>query len=67
VLALTLARRLPVLSTGVLADASPVRRATLAAGGVLERIDTVLRHWPVAGLSLLVLALLFGALMATSR
>ena len=67
VLALMLARRLPVRSTRGLADASPARRATLAAGGVLERIDTVLRHWPVAGLSMLVLALLFGALMATSR
>jgi hypothetical protein len=44
-----------------------LRRATLAAGGVLERIDTALRHWPVAGLSLLVLALLFGVLMATGR
>jgi len=39
----------------------------LAAGGVLERIDTVLRRWPVAGLSMLVLALLFGVLMATGR
>jgi formate hydrogenlyase subunit 3/multisubunit Na+/H+ antiporter MnhD subunit len=67
VLALTLARRLPALPTGLLADANPARRATLAAGGVLERIDTVLRRWPVAGLSMLVLALLFGVLMATGR
>jgi hypothetical protein len=67
VLALTFARRVPVLSTAVLADTSPARRATLAAGGVLERIDTVLRRWPVAGLSMLVLALLFGVLMATGR
>ena len=67
VLALTLARRLPAPPAGLLADASPVRRATLAAGGILERIDTVLRRWPVAGLSMLVLALLFGALMRMSR
>ena len=32
-----------------------------------QRIETVLRCWPVAGLSLLVLALLFGVLMATSQ
>jgi hypothetical protein len=67
VLALTLARRLPALPTGLLADANPARRAMLAAGGVLERIDTVLRRWPVAGLSMLVLALLFGVLMGISR
>ena len=47
----------------MLAIARLPRRALLAAGGVLERIDTTLRYWPVAGLSLLVTALLFGLAM----
>jgi hypothetical protein len=38
----------------------------LALGAVLERIDLGLRQWSVAGLSLLVLSLLFGVLMRTS-
>jgi len=63
VLALTLARHLPELPAGLLAVASPGRRAMLAIGAVLERIDLGLRQWPVAGLSLLVLSLLFGFLM----
>jgi NADH:ubiquinone oxidoreductase subunit 5 (subunit L)/multisubunit Na+/H+ antiporter MnhA subunit len=41
----------------------PARRATLAVGGVVERTDGLLRQWPAAGLSLLALALLFGAAM----
>jgi hypothetical protein len=41
----------------------PARRATLALGGVVERTDELLRQWPAAGLSLLALALLFGAAM----
>jgi NADH:ubiquinone oxidoreductase subunit 5 (subunit L)/multisubunit Na+/H+ antiporter MnhA subunit len=63
VLALTLARRLPGLPAGMLAFANPARRAMLAIGGVLERIDTILRQWAVAGLSLLILALVFGMTM----
>jgi hypothetical protein len=42
----------------------PVRRGALAVGGLFVRVDNVLRRWPVAGLSLLILALLFGAAMA---
>jgi formate hydrogenlyase subunit 3/multisubunit Na+/H+ antiporter MnhD subunit len=60
VLALTLARHPPWRLTGVLAAARVPRRALLAVGGMLERIDTTLRYWPVAGLSLLVTAILFG-------
>jgi multicomponent Na+:H+ antiporter subunit D len=63
VLALTLARQLPRLPASVLAVAGPARRLMLAIGAILERIDTALRQWPVAGLSLLVLALLFGVAM----
>jgi multicomponent Na+:H+ antiporter subunit D len=68
-LALGLGRQLPSLPVGaaVIAIGSPVRRLTLAAGAVLERTDAVLRRWPVAGLSLLVLALLFVGLMAAGR
>ena len=40
---------------------SPVRGATVAAGGMLERADGVLRRWPVAGLSLLTLVIVFIA------
>ncbi len=55
-------RRFP--SRDVLAAAiGPGRRAVLAASGVIERADTALRHWPVAALSLLLLAILFGAAM----
>jgi len=63
VLAIGLATRLPHMQLGDGALASPVRGATVAAGGVLERIDGVLRQWQVAGLSLLVLVILFGAAM----
>ncbi len=45
----------------------PARRSALAVGTMLERVDGVLRQWPAAGLSLLVLAILFGAAMLASR
>jgi multicomponent Na+:H+ antiporter subunit D len=35
-------------------------------GGVVERTDLVLRHWPVAGLLLLVLLILFNAAILTA-
>ena len=38
-------------------------RATVAAGGMLEGADGVLRRWPVAGLSLLMLVIVFIAAM----
>jgi multicomponent Na+:H+ antiporter subunit D len=68
-LALGVGRRLPGLPVGaaVIAIGSPVRRAMLAVGAVLERTDDVLRRWPVAGLSLLTLALLFAGLMEAAR
>ena len=69
VLALCLARYLPSLPAidALIGFASPVRRATLAVGAMVERADGALRQWSVAGISLLVLALLFGAAMAASR
>jgi formate hydrogenlyase subunit 3/multisubunit Na+/H+ antiporter MnhD subunit len=39
------------------------RRAGLALGGMVERIDAMLRQWPAAGLALLVLILFFGMAM----
>ncbi len=65
VVALALGRQLPAYASAgsLLAVASPLRRATVAIGGLFERGDAALRRWPVAGLSLLLLALLFGAAM----
>ena len=42
---------------------SPVRTGAVAVAGVIERADDVLRRWPVAGLSLLVLVIAFVAAM----
>jgi formate hydrogenlyase subunit 3/multisubunit Na+/H+ antiporter MnhD subunit len=39
------------------------RRVALALAGMVERIDAMLRQWPAAGLSLLVLILFFGMAM----
>jgi len=41
----------------------PARRAALALGRGLEHVDRMLRQWAVAGLTLLLLAILFGAAM----
>lgn len=41
----------------------PVRTAALAVGAVFERVDAVLRQWAAAGLSLLLLLILFGTAM----
>jgi multicomponent Na+:H+ antiporter subunit D len=62
-LALGLGQRLPPVAVGDVAVASLVRRATVAAGGMFERADGVLRRWPVAGLSLLVLVIGFVVAM----
>lgn len=40
-----------------------VRRAAVAVAGIVERADFALRLWPVAGLSLLALAIAFGVAM----
>src|SRR5215475_12521067 len=53
VLALGLGQRLPPVAVGDVTLASVVRRTTVAAGGMFEQADDVLRRWPVAGLSLL--------------
>ncbi|HEY6363687.1 MAG TPA: hypothetical protein VI585_02730, partial [Candidatus Binatia bacterium] len=59
VLALGLGQRLPPVAVGDVTLARVIRRTTVAAGGMLEQADGVLRRWPVAGLSLLVLVIMF--------
>jgi multicomponent Na+:H+ antiporter subunit D len=44
----------------------PVRRAGLALSNLVEECDNVLRQWPTACISLLMLAALFGASMLLS-
>ncbi len=57
--------RLPSVPGGdiALAIVGPARGVAVALGRRLERADDVLRQWPAAGLSLLALAVLFGAAM----
>jgi NADH:ubiquinone oxidoreductase subunit 5 (subunit L)/multisubunit Na+/H+ antiporter MnhA subunit len=45
----------------------PARRAALAVGSTIERVDGTLRQWPAAGLSLLMVAILLGAAMLAAR
>lgn len=68
-LAVGLGHRLPPVPVGnaVIAIVRPARRATVAVGGMLARADGVLRQWPVAGLSLLALAIAFGAAIVAGR
>jgi multicomponent Na+:H+ antiporter subunit A len=56
--------RLPRVPEGDIAVAIDAAvRAAAGWGERLERVDGVLRQWPVAGLTLLVLVILFGATM----
>jgi hypothetical protein len=45
----------------------PARPTALAASRILERVDGMLRQWVAGGLSILVLAILFGAAMLSAR
>ena len=71
VLAFGLARigdRLPRVPEGdVVVVLDCVSRASVGWGAAVERTDAVLRRWPVAGLSLLVLAIVLGAAMLAAR
>ena len=64
-LAVVLARagdRLPRIPEGDIAVAiDAAARSAVAWSGRLERVDGVLRQWPAAGLSLLLLAIALGA------
>ena len=46
---------------------SSVRRGALVLSGTIERLDGALRQWPVAGISLLVIAILLGAAMQAAQ
>jgi hypothetical protein len=46
---------------------SAARCAALVLCSGIERIDGVLRQWPVAGLCMLVLAIAFAAAMLAAR
>jgi multicomponent Na+:H+ antiporter subunit D len=45
----------------------PVRCTALVLGRMIERVDGTFRQWPASGLSLLVVAILFGAAMLAER
>ena len=65
VLAAGLARRLPPVPVGdaVLAALRPARRATVVVGGILALADGVLRQWPIAAMSLMLVAAALGVAM----
>jgi formate hydrogenlyase subunit 3/multisubunit Na+/H+ antiporter MnhD subunit len=67
--AFALGLRLPPLPVGesVASMLRPLRRMTVAAGDVVVRADGALRHWPIATLALLILAIALSAAIATAR
>jgi formate hydrogenlyase subunit 3/multisubunit Na+/H+ antiporter MnhD subunit len=60
--------RLPSVPEGdIVVVGEAVVRASVALGAALERAETVLKRWPAACLSLLVVAIILGALMLAGR
>jgi len=60
--------RLPSVPEGdIVVVGEAVVRASVALGTALERAETVLKRWPAACLSLLVVAIILGALMLAGR
>jgi formate hydrogenlyase subunit 3/multisubunit Na+/H+ antiporter MnhD subunit len=61
--ACALGLRLPPLPVGesIAAMLRPLRRLTVSAGGLVVRADGALRHWPIASLALLLLAIVLAA------
>jgi hypothetical protein len=47
--------------------ASPARRVALVVSASVEQIDGTLRQWPMAGISILALALSLGAAILVNR
>ncbi len=45
----------------------PARRTALALGRLIERLDGMLRQWPVATVSLLLVAIFLGAALMAAR
>jgi hypothetical protein len=59
---------LPDLPEGdIVVAGESAARATVSWGAALERADKILRRWPVACLSLIVVAIILGALMLAGR
>ena len=46
---------------------SPARRVVVAVGRGIERVDGALRHWPAAGLFVVILTILFGVATVVMR
>ena len=67
--ACALGLRLPPLPFGesIASMLRPLRRMTVAAGGLVVRADGALRHWPVASLALLMLAIALAATIAAAN
>jgi len=59
--------RLARVGNSLLGTLGSARRIALALGGAVESIDSLLRQWPAAGMSLLMLVLLLGAAMLEGR
>jgi multicomponent Na+:H+ antiporter subunit D len=51
----------------VVAIVAPLRRVTLALGRMIVRVDGILREWPAATVSLVILAILFGMALLAAR
>jgi formate hydrogenlyase subunit 3/multisubunit Na+/H+ antiporter MnhD subunit len=64
-LAAALAERLPTWCDGAAVRA--LRRTTVAPAMAFARLDDALRRWPVAGFSLLAIAIAFGVAMIAGR
>jgi formate hydrogenlyase subunit 3/multisubunit Na+/H+ antiporter MnhD subunit len=59
---------LPDLPAGdIVVVVEGVARRTMPLGAALERVDRLLRRWPMACFSLLMVAIILGALMLTAR
>jgi len=55
------------LGKRIVAVLGPARRAAVGLGTMVERIDGALRHWPAAGLALLMVSIVLGAAMVAVR
>jgi multicomponent Na+:H+ antiporter subunit D len=55
------------LGEAVIMVVSPARRTALILGRMFERLDLMLRQWPAAGISLLMVAIMFGVAMVAGR
>src|SRR5262249_21104604 len=59
--------RLARVGNSLLGTLGSAPRLALGLGGAVESIDSLLRQWPAAGMSLLMLGLLLGAAMLAGR